>query len=106
MRAILHTLNKILTVDLSHQRRLPMALCSNDAKSCYDHIILWVAALCLLRLGVAQSAVQEMMQTLRTASHIVTTAFGDSTRRYRGGIIPLQGIGQGNNAGPAHMDSD
>jgi hypothetical protein len=76
-----------------------MALCSNDAKSCYDRIILWVASLCLLRLGVAKSAVSEMMLTLLTAWHIVTTAFGDSTRR--GDIFPLQGIGQGNGAGPA-----
>jgi hypothetical protein len=67
----------------------------------YDRIILWVAALCLLRLGVAKSAVQEMMQTLLTAWHIVTTAFGDFTRCYRGDITPLQGIGQGNGAGPA-----
>jgi hypothetical protein len=45
MRAVLHALNKVLTVDLSCLRRLPMALCSNDTKSsCYDRI----AALCLL----------------------------------------------------------
>jgi hypothetical protein len=64
MRAILHALNKVLTVDLSYQRRLPMALCSNDAKSCYDRIVLWVAALCLLRLGMAGSVIAEMMFTL------------------------------------------
>jgi hypothetical protein len=67
MHTILHALNKVLTVDLSRLRRLPMALFSNDAKSCYDRIILWVAALCLLRLGVAKSVVSEMMQTLLAA---------------------------------------
>jgi hypothetical protein len=42
-----------------------------------------------------------MMQTLLTAWHIITPVFGDSTRCYRGDITPLQGIGQGNGAGPA-----
>jgi hypothetical protein len=78
-----------------------MALCSNDAKLCYDRIVLWVAALCLRRLGVAGSAGAEMMLTLLTAWHYVTTAFGESKRRYRGIDRPLQGIGQGNGAGPA-----
>jgi hypothetical protein len=42
-----------------------------------------------------------MMLTLLTAWHSVTMAFGNSTRRYRGNSHPLQGIGQGNGAGPA-----
>jgi hypothetical protein len=67
MRAILHALYKAVTVDLPRQRRLPMGLCSNDAKLCYDRIVLWVAVLCLRRLGVAGSAVAEMMLTLLTA---------------------------------------
>jgi hypothetical protein len=50
---------------------------------------------------VAGSVVAEMMLTLLTAWHSVTTAFGDSTRSYRGDDQPLQGIGQGNGAGPA-----
>jgi hypothetical protein len=42
-----------------------------------------------------------MMQTPLTTWHTVTTAVGNSTGRYRGDILPLQGIGQGNGAGPA-----
>jgi hypothetical protein len=99
-RAILAALNKVLTMDLSRLRCLPMALCSNDAKSCYDRIVLWIAALSLLRMGAAQSAVSEMMQTLLTAWHHVITAFGESTRRYRGTHHPLQGVGQDNGAAP------
>jgi hypothetical protein len=99
--AILTALMKVLTMDISRRRRLSMALCSNDAKSCYDRIVLWIAALCLLRVGVAPAARQEMMETLQTAWHHINTAFGDSSRRYGCQFPPLQGVGQGNGAGPA-----
>jgi hypothetical protein len=100
-KAILAALVKVLTMDLSHRRHLPMALCSNDAKSCYDHIVLWIAALCLLRVGVARSATDEMMLTLQKAWHFINTAFGDSYSSYGCTSPPLQGVGQGNGAGPA-----
>ena len=38
-------LNKTLTFDLSRIFKIPMALCSNDAKSCYDRILHIAAAL-------------------------------------------------------------
>jgi hypothetical protein len=100
-QAILAALMKVLTMDLSRRRRLPMALCSNDAKSCYDRIVLWIAALCLLRVGVARSATDEMMLTLQKALHFINTAFGDSDLHYGLTSPPLQGAGQGNGAGPA-----
>jgi len=40
-------LNKRLLYDYVHYTQEPLALCSNDAKSCYDCIVLIVAALCL-----------------------------------------------------------
>jgi hypothetical protein len=45
--AILHALNKRLTYDILRQTKTSGALCSNDAKSCYDRILHWVASLCL-----------------------------------------------------------
>ena len=45
--AILHTLNKRLTYDVLRQTKTAGALCSNDAKSCYDRIVHSVASLCL-----------------------------------------------------------
>jgi hypothetical protein len=79
-----------------------MALRSNDAKSCYDRIILWVVALCLLWMGAAREAVSEMMLTILAALHFVITAFGESTTRcYRGTTHPFQGVRQGNGAAPA-----
>ena len=49
-RAVLSALNKVLTVDLLRMRRQAGALCSNDAKSCYDRLVHWVASLCLRRM--------------------------------------------------------
>ena len=46
-RAIECCLNKVLTADLSRQSRAPLALCCNDAVSCYDRIIHSVASLCM-----------------------------------------------------------
>jgi len=40
-------LNKQLLYDYACYTHHPLALCSNDAKSCYDHIVLIMAALCL-----------------------------------------------------------
>jgi len=45
-------LNKRLFYNYIWTLWIPAALCSNDAKSCYDWIILLVAALCLCQLGV------------------------------------------------------
>ncbi len=45
--AVLQCLNKGQFYDLLHQWKHPAALCSNDTKSCYDHITLLATALCL-----------------------------------------------------------
>jgi len=79
-----------------------MALCSNDAKSCYDCIVLTVAALCLCRVGATMASVASMVCTLHGMRHYTWMAFGDSTtsqgqREWR---EPIAGIGQGNGAGP------
>ena len=34
--AIMHALNKVLSFDIIQQYKIPAAMCSNDAKSCYD----------------------------------------------------------------------
>jgi hypothetical protein len=50
-QAVDQCLNKRLTFDLSWVLHKPMALCSNDAKSCYDRVVCLVASLCLQRIG-------------------------------------------------------
>jgi hypothetical protein len=100
--AILHALNKRLSYDLLRQFKHPGVLCSNDAKSCYDRILHAVASLCLRRLGLPESAIVCMFTTLQNMEHTVRTVYGDSQNTYGGALwaVPMQGIFQGNGAGP------
>ncbi len=59
--AIAQCLNKLLFYDYIRFRRQSTALCSNDAKSCYDRIVLLIAALCLCRLGASTTSVTSMI---------------------------------------------
>jgi hypothetical protein len=47
--AIEQCLNKRLTFDLARQLKRPLAMCSIDAKSCYDRILYYVASLYMRR---------------------------------------------------------
>jgi hypothetical protein len=95
-------LNKRLTFDLSRMLHHPMALCSNDAKSCYDRVVHSVASLCMQRIGCPKPVVITMFETLQNLRHHVRSQYGDSTIFYEAkqGSIPIQGLGQGNGAGP------
>jgi hypothetical protein len=95
-------LNKVLTNDILRQAKHTGAICSKDAKACYDLIGHAQASLCMQRQGVPKAAVKCLFPTRQHATHNVRTAFGDSTMTY-GGLIwtkPLHGIGQGNGGGP------
>jgi hypothetical protein len=100
-RSVLLALIKVLTMDLLRLRRQAGALCSNDAKSCYDRIVHWIAALCMRRLGLQKEPTFKMFKTIQLAWNNIATAYGESKRRYGGTRwLPLQGVGQGNGAGP------
>jgi hypothetical protein len=97
-----HSLNKRLTFDLMRQSKRPGAMCSNDAKSCYDRIVHSVASLAMQRLGVAEAPIVCMFTTIQNLEHKIRTVFGDSTIGFTGALwaVPIQGVGQGNGAGP------
>jgi Reverse transcriptase (RNA-dependent DNA polymerase) len=101
-QAIDQCLNKRLTFDISRQLHGPMALCANDAKSCYDRIVHSVASLCMQRIGCPKPAVHSMFETLQHLRHHVRTRYGDSQASYNAADsdTPIQGLGQGNGAGP------
>lgn len=63
--AIDHAVNKRLTYDLCRQSRQPTALCSQDAKACYDRVAHNVASLCLQRLGMPTEPIICMFSTLQ-----------------------------------------
>jgi hypothetical protein len=53
------------------------------------------------RIGMLEAPIASMFKTLQQAAHHVSTAFGVSSRTYgRKRGVPLQGVGQGNGAGP------
>jgi len=49
--AIVQCLNKCLCYDLICGTQISAALCSNDTQSCYNQIILLIAALCMCQFG-------------------------------------------------------
>jgi hypothetical protein len=95
--------NKSLTYDILRQRKQMGAVCSNDAKSCYDLIGHAQAAMTMRRMGVPKVAVGCIFTMLQEAIHRVRTGYGDPSDSYGGkpSGIPMHGICQGNGAGPA-----
>jgi len=100
--AIHQCLNKCLLYDLIRFKQQPAALCSNDAKSCYDRITLLAAALCLCRLGCPLTVADSMITTIHEMNHHVHTTYGDSkiSASRSSWQAPIAGIGQGNGSGP------
>jgi len=95
-------LNKHLFYDLVCFQWQPAALCSNDAKSCYDCITLLAATLSLCQLGSSLPMVQSMITTLHEMEHHIQTTYGDSMVSVSQTTwqAPIASIGQGNGAGP------
>ena len=99
-RSIEAALNKVITQDTWHQKRQSGALCSNDAKSCYDRVARSFAVLCLFRLGCPLGPVLSMFTALQQMQHFIGTAFGVSSTSCISNEFPFQGLGQGSGAGP------
>jgi len=100
--AIHQCLKKQLFYDAVCFKQQPVALCSNDAKSCYDRITLLAAALCLCHLGGSMNMINSMITTIHEMEHHIHTTFGD-LKTYASRDTwqaPIAGIGQGNGAGP------
>jgi hypothetical protein len=102
--AIDHCINKRLTFDIIRQKRIPGAHLASDAVSCYDRIVHSVAALAMRARGVPAGPIVCMFNTLQEMTHYVRTVYGDSELSFQSkeqheeSII--QGVGQGNGAGP------
>ncbi len=68
-RAIDLAVNKTLTYDLLRQLKRPGAICSNNAKSCYDLIGHPQASMCMQRHGVPPNLIDCLFTTLQDATH-------------------------------------
>ena len=101
-RATEVSLNNRLTDDLMRLNGQRGAICSNDAKSCYDRISHIALSLALQSQGVPAKVVEGMLKTIQQMNHSIKTAFGISKISYcsdrRG--LPLQGMPQGHGAAP------
>ena len=79
-----HSLNKTLTFDLIRQLKRPGALCSNDAKSCYDRIMHSIASTSMPRVGAAIPPIVCMFTTIQNLEHTYQTVYGDSQILFSG----------------------
>ena len=83
-RSIDQGTNKRLTTDMFLLLREAGALCSNDARGCYDRIQLAVASLAMLRQKIDESSIECMIITLQNLVHTIRTAYRESTANYGG----------------------
>ncbi len=99
--AITQCINKQLWYDYIRFQHEPAALCSNDIQSCYDLIVILVAAFCLCCWGAPKSAVFSMIDTIHGLNHHIRMVYGDSqcSTNCKQWGNPIVGIGQGNSAG-------
>jgi hypothetical protein len=101
-RAVECALNKVLSMEIIRQYRRTAALCSTDAKFCYDRILHSIASMAMRRMGVSPSTCHMMQGTLQDVRHYIRQSYGKSVSSYGSiHIPPLQGVLQGNGAGPA-----
>jgi hypothetical protein len=103
LSAIDHCVNKRISFDIMRQSKRPGVLCSNDAKGCYDRIIHSVATICMRRMGFPAEPILSMFTTLQNLTHYVRSSYGDSKSFFNAqevNPIAIQGVGQGNGAGP------
>ena len=96
MRANEQALNKALSADFARGFRCPMAIIANDAKGCFDRIVLFAAFLVLRWLGIPFTVVKAMLDSILNMSHTVKTVYGESEQTYGGELTYPNGFCQGN----------
>jgi Reverse transcriptase (RNA-dependent DNA polymerase). len=101
--AIEQAANKRFTMDIIRQSGNRAMYIANDAKSCYDRILLMVAYLTMRNFGIPQSAAVCTISTILNMKHHIRTKYGDSQDYYGGDkwVEKPHGCGQGNGYGPA-----
>jgi ribonuclease HI len=93
---------KELTYEVATTTRQNIATFDNDAKACYDRIIMSLAAIRAKQLGLHQETINTLINFLKIAEYHVTTGHGTSSEYYSDSKdMTLHGPGQGSRAGPA-----
>ena len=101
--AIEHAINKRLIIDITRQTRTDAIYIANDAKSCYDRILLVVAYLTMRNFGIPEKAALSSIKNIILMEHFVQTVYGDSKTGYGGSDWEKtpHGCGTGNGQGPS-----
>ena len=91
-----------LTTDLSRLMKINMIRFDNDAKACYDRIIVALGMLAARRCGMPDHAIRTHAEALEFMQYSVKTIYGISDDTYQGTPFePLFGTGQGSGASPS-----
>jgi hypothetical protein len=89
-------LYKTMSYEISRLTRTPLGTLDNDAKACYDRIVMSLALMICQKHGVPQSACMMVAMALITASYSIKTGFGVSEGTYSSTESqPTHGPGQG-----------
>ena len=92
---------RLLTLDISRQRRHFMALASVDAANCYDRVGHSFLSLACRAMGLPVQAIKVMTTTLSRMKFYLRSGYGDSARHYGADPDnPLEGLCQGSGAAP------
>jgi hypothetical protein len=99
-------LKKVLCCDVMRQLRRAGFLCSNDAIQCCDRMVHATAMLSMMRLGADKLVLMSLFKQLQQVEHCIMTAQGIAEQfcggklRTEQGLLPFQGVMQGNGMGP------
>ena len=89
---------KDLTYLLARTTNTPLATFDNDAKSCYDRIVMIVALLLAFQQGLPKTTAAWIAQTTSLMQKFVQTSFGVNNQFWGyddGTVAPQRGFGQG-----------
>jgi hypothetical protein len=94
-------LNKLLTIQLLIQKKVEGIVFYNDAKGCYDLIIIGIYLACLKRIGYSKNSVRMLGLLWAQLEHHIATGYGVSDKTYLSALEKIvYGIGQGGCASP------
>ena len=100
-KSIMEDVNKRLLYDVIYLQRQRAILCSNEAKYCYERIVHSVVSMSIQQMGMTAQPMKFMLGRLQDLEHPIRTAYVTSeSSMHNDSPIPLQGICQGNGAGP------
>jgi hypothetical protein len=89
-------IHKTLSYEISRSTRTPLGTLDNDAKACYDRIVMLFALILCQKHGVPLSACKLSAQALLSAEYSIKTGFGISDGTYSStSEQPTHGPGQG-----------